>query len=1079
MNRRSIWNVWCDKRVAAAAVLASLFAFGGTRTFAQLNPDSYTSLGALNVTSGSVNFDTSTGIVTIGATPTFTSNVLQAQTGAGSIRVFDFSSINIASGVAVTVSGTNALGLLSQGDASILTTVNPAGIDASGAPGSSTFRNNSAGTAILGGGNGGNGATVPGVTASAGVSTLNNNGALPFPNPIPAHGAQDGAGGGLGGPGGNGSSMGGQAVGVSPLTTLVGGGGGSGGAFASNTGGGNNVNGAGGGAGGGAIEIIATGALTVSSLTSNGGTGGGANPAIGGSQYGGGGAGGAIVLGGGILTVNGAITANGGDAVTNTLSGAGGGGEVALLGIPTGVLGAGDTASGLGVVVNVNRGLGGSANGTAGTIQATVLGLTAPSGQTATYQAATVNGTNFTNVLPVQTQTPTTPAVTVTVVGNNLVLDGGTLQFTGTGATVGPTSTFKVTTNDGTIDTQGFNDTISSTITGNGAIFKTGTGALTLTNNANIMSGGVGISQGTLIVAGTSALGTGGVTESGGVLQTDGVNHSIGIATGFNMVGGQLVINLNGAPGAANNDQVNVTAGGAVLNGGLTLNYNAGPIAPGTSVVYTVVTTSGGIATPVSHDFTNPTFNTVNEGALILTATGAVVGNNFDVSIMATQGLFDTIGGLTPNQSSTAAYLDRIDASGMTNAGLAALIKNLDLVSVSPSALGSALNQLMPLNFANFASSTAFNGTEYLTEQMDNYLAGHRSADGTFVASNGNIDYSGLALNDASTAQGLQQIRSRLLAWNPAPNTGLLSDSTSSLLGGVDMRDTKKMIATEPANLWNVFVAGDVVLGQDFSNNFTGTAHDDSTTGEVRIGADYAITPHVLIGGLFDYSHTDVTLDAQQSSATLDSYMPGVYASYADGGWYANAMGTYAFNSYTQARNVSFVGFDGRADSAPTGDQILGDLDGGYDFHSGKLTFGPTAGLKYIHLDINGYTENGLPGDSLVVNRDETDSLRSRLGGRVSYVFNGGGLAFTPHFDVSWLHEFLDSSRGIDSQFANVGVGTFEVRTADPSRDSALVTLGLDAKIDDTMTVFGNYTVQAGQDNYFGQSVQAGLKIGF
>ena len=426
-----------------------------------------------------------------------------------------------------------------------------------------------------------------------------------------------------------------------------------------------------------------------------------------------------------------------------------------------------------------------------------------------------------------------------------------------------------------------------------------------------------------------------------------------------------------------------------------------------------------------------------------------------------------------------ATYLDRVNASGVTNPGLTSLITNLDTVSISPAALGSALNQFMPLNFAHFTSSTAFNGTDFLTEQMDNYLAGHRGADGTFVASNGNLDYSGLTLNDASTAQGLQQIRSHLLAWNPAPSTGLVSDSTSSLLGGVDMKDTKKMIASEPANLWNVFVAGDVVLGQDFSDNATGNAHADSTTGEVRVGADYAVTPNLLIGGFFNYSHTDVTLDAQNSSATVDGYMPGLYASYADSGFYVNAVGTYGFNNYTQARNVAFAGFDGRADSAPTGDQILGDLDGGYDFHYGKYTFGPTAGLKYVHLDVNGYTEDGLPGASLVVNRDEADSLRSRLGGRVSYVFNGAGVAFTPHLDVSWLHEFLDSSRGINSEFVGAGVGTFAVSTAAPSRESALVNLGLDAKIDDTFTVFGNYTVQAGQENYFGQAVQAGLKIGF
>jgi outer membrane autotransporter protein len=39
--------------------------------------------------------------------------------------------------------------------------------------------------------------------------------------------------------------------------------------------------------------------------------------------------------------------------------------------------------------------------------------------------------------------------------------------------------------------------------------------------------------------------------------------------------------------------------------------------------------------------------------------------------------------------------------------------------------------------------------------------------------------------------------------------------------------------------------------------------------------------------------------------------------------------------------------------------------------------------------------------------------------------------------------------------------------------------MGLDAEINKMITVFGDYTVQAGQSNYFGQSVQAGVKVGF
>lgn len=1062
MKNGLIWNLICNRRVTAL-VCASLLSVGGTSAFAQLSPGSYTSLGTLTAVSGdTVSINTTTGVITINGNPTFT-GVTQTQAGAGSIKVFNFDNINIGTGVTLNVTGSNALALLSKGSATI-----QSNLFLSGNAGNANLGSTIAGTAILGGGNGGSGTAVPGATAGAGVSTLNNNGALPFVNPDPNNGLQDGAGGGLGGPGGAANSTAGAAVGVSPLSKLVGGGGGSGGAYAATTMQGAQP-GAGGGAGGGAIEIIATGALSVNNIVTDGGNGGGVQPVDGGLQYGGGGAGGAVVLGGSTLTVNGFLSANGGAAVNGTNSGAGGGGEVALLGTPNWVLGSTDVQTGLGINARVNRGTGGSASGTAGTIEAVTLGVTAPIGQTATF-----DGTNFTNIIPVQQQNAATPAIIITL-GRNLVLAGGTLQFTTANGTFGPSNTFQLAA-DSTIDTQGNNNTISSVITGPGAFNKIGTGSLTLTNN-NTFTGSIEIDNGTLVVANAGALGSGGLTEQAGVLKTGGSNHAINIGGGWNMAGGELVLNLNAAPGAASNDIVNVT-GAANLDGNLTLNYSAGAIPAGTTRVYTVVTTTGGVTTSGT-GFTNPTFNS---GALIFNVSGAVAngGNDFDITITSTQGLFNTISGLTPNQHSTATYIDRVNASGVTNPGLASLVTNLDTVSVDSVALGAALNQLTTLNFAHFASSSAFNGTDYLVEQMDNYFAGHRQPDGSFIANNSGLDFSGLSVGDANTATGLQAVHSRLLAWSPTPTPGLLSDSTPALFGGVDMRDTKKMVTTtDSANLWNVFIAGDVVLGQDFSDNFTGNAHSDSTTGEVRIGADYAITPHFIIGGLMNYAHTDVTLDAQKSKATTDGYMPGVYASYAQNGWYANAIGTYSFNAYTQHRNVDIAGFKGTADSAPTGGQTLGDLDTGYDFHCGQLTFGPTAGIKYIHLDIDGYSETGLPSANLDVNRDEADSLRTRLGGRVSYAFHDLDRTYTPHFDISWLHEFLDGNRILNSAFSGVGAGTFITRTASPSRDSALMTLGLDAKISNCATIFTNYTVQAGQENYFGQSAQLGVKIGF
>ena len=435
--------------------------------------------------------------------------------------------------------------------------------------------------------------------------------------------------------------------------------------------------------------------------------------------------------------------------------------------------------------------------------------------------------------------------------------------------------------------------------------------------------------------------------------------------------------------------------------------------------------------------------------------------------------------GLTPNEKAIAMHFDQLWQTA-SNPLLGKVFASLDsALNTNPNGLGGILNQFSPVNFANFTGSTAFNNTSFVTEQFDDYLANHRGADGTFVSSVGGIDCSDLIVSDPDVDPGLQMVHSRLLAWNPAPSTGLMSDSGDLSLGGTAMQDGKTMTSPEPASPWNVFIAGNAILAQSFSDPSAGLSHSDQTTGAVQVGADYRITSHFLVGAMFGYGHTYATLDNLGSSASVDTYSPGVYASYVDGGWYANALGSYGFSNYSQDRNVSVGALNGTATSSPSGDQIVGNLDGGYDFHRGAWTFGPTTGVQYVHLDVDGFNETGLPGANLNVNETQTDSLRSRLGGHISYALQADDVMFIPHLSASWQHEFLDQSRGVTSQFDGIGGGSFTVQTANPSRDSALVEVGLDAQLDKTWTVFTDYSVQAGQSNYFGQSIQAGVKIGF
>ena len=668
---------------------------------------------------------------------------------------------------------------------------------------------------------------------------------------------------------------------------------------------------------------------------------------------------------------------------------------------------------------------------------------------------------------------------------SSTTIDGGTLDlngfsqtlhnFSGTGGVITNTS---ATAGTLTID-EDADPLFAGAITGNMSVTQSGAGALILTGH-NTYANGTTIAAGSLLVGSATALGTGNVTNAAGTLATYGSEHVINVGTGAvvsNYIqdsGATLFLNLNGAPssnpGVTDTNDVLKVSGTATLNGTLALNFT---FAPAKGSVFEVVETGGGIVGTPGANFLVPT---VAPRGLAITASESIDHDDFFVTIMSAQLSLTSIPGVvyTPNQAAVANYISSHVTSGPLFGALARIAAS------DPQALPAVQDQLSPEQFGNFVRSTVFNNAAFSAQSLDSYLEGRRSATGDFLGGNGQIDSSGLTVVDPSVDAALASVSSRLLAWSPAPlGHGLLSDTSDPVVAGIDAKEMAPAASPNQTHNFNAFVMGSVVLAQDFSQ--PDVAHADTTTGAVQVGADYRITPHLRAGALFGYGHTDGDLDPNGSKATVDSYAPGAYAAYANKGWYANVVGTYGFDSFTEDRHISIGGLSGIAHGAPDGDQIVGNLDGGYDFHRKNWTFGPTAGVQYTHLDVNSYRENGdtTLDSNLAVDKEETDSLRSRLGAHVSYLLHTGTVVLTPHLDASWQHEFLDQSRGITSQFTSVGAGSFSVATPNPSRDSALIDGGLNADLNGQVSLFLDYLVQAGQSNYFGQSVQAGAKIGF
>ena len=92
--------------------------------------------------------------------------------------------------------------------------------------------------------------------------------------------------------------------------------------------------------------------------------------------------------------------------------------------------------------------------------------------------------------------------------GSRITFGGGTLRL---GASFNPSSSRAITLNaaGGTIDTNGFNTTVASVISGAGGLTKTGAGTLTL-SGTNTYSGGTTVNEGTLSITSDANLGASG-----------------------------------------------------------------------------------------------------------------------------------------------------------------------------------------------------------------------------------------------------------------------------------------------------------------------------------------------------------------------------------------------------------------------------------------------------------------------------------------------------------------------------------------------------------------------------------------
>jgi outer membrane autotransporter protein len=199
-----------------------------------------------------------------------------------------------------------------------------------------------------------------------------------------------------------------------------------------------------------------------------------------------------------------------------------------------------------------------------------------------------------------------------------------------------------------------------------------------------------------------------------------------------------------------------------------------------------------------------------------------------------------------------------------------------------------------------------------------------------------------------------------------------------------------------------------------------------------------------LAGG---YSQADIEIDDLKSSAEVDTAWIAGYAGTSLGPWKLRAGGAYGFHFIDSERAISFPGFADHASAdydAGTG-QLFGEI--GYRAGWRGIDFEPFAGLAWIHLDADGFSESGGPA-ALRASSDSADVGYSALGLRAAVRYPmANGMIATPRLSAAWQHGFGDLTPAATLAFAQMTNADFTVNGVPLARDSAVIDAGLDVTI--------------------------------
>jgi len=642
----------------------------------------------------------------------------------------------------------------------------------------------------------------------------------------------------------------------------------------------------------------------------------------------------------------------------------------------------------------------------------------------------------------------------------NPVFDGGTLQVSNSGAVA---SNFTVTDNNGTIDQAALSSIFDGVISdatagvpGGLSISNTGAanqGSVTFAG-VNTYTGGTIVNSGaTLIVSGISPTGFGNVyVNSGGTLMGTGtINGEISVSGSLKpgnspgylaatntvtMYNGSIYVqDIAGNTKASSTTPVGSTgyysslsvAGGKFdINSGATLTprlsdlflpseagYGSTPYTPVLGDRFRIVTAEGGISGK---------FATVTQPAELMTGTqflpfyNMAGSNSLDLAVIPT------------SYKTTIA-----SASGSKNAQSVGSALDKMVVAAQAGTSTAAQDQLLYATSANTAASLSgyaqgLSGESYASEQS-------------------------VLLNDGlySRTALLGRLRQGAYA-GQGDALALLSNGGPTLTAST--KGTDLAFGPQGTTTWGQAFGSRTELDGE-----SDTSDVSSNFGGIMTGADTQVESW-LVGAAIGYTQSSTTVDDLSSSSDVDSLMAALYAGTASGPWSVRLGATYASNQTASSRTIAYPGFAEQAsanyNSATT--QLFAEV--AYGLVMGTAAAEPFAGLAWINVETDGFSETGATA-GLSVASSSSSVTYGTLGVRAATsVVTSGGMVLQPRGALAWQTASGDLSPSAQMAFVSAPNAGFTVSGAPLADNAALIEIGADLLISEQAQLGLSYVGQ-------------------